>query len=410
MNSKNKTGAIVIGGSLTGLSTIRCLANLDIPIELIITDTNDIAHHSKFVTEHYNLREFQHHPEALIDFLEHKIEKWKGWVLFPTGDESLAILSSYLDRLSSSYVVMAAPWEQTRKILSKDLTYKAAEEIGINIPYLYGYASLGECINENIKFPVVVKPIDSRKFVGVFGVKLFVATNKTELLDCIGKLEEFSLSALIMDLIPGPDNHFYNYSVYIDRRGEPVAELTMRKLRKSPPFYGVCRVAENINSNRLKEPTIELLRHIGWRGIANVEYKLDPRDGKYRLMEINGRCFLMQGLAYRAGINYPLLAWQEYAIGKRVSAYRNNWNGVWINLTDDLYFGSFYRNIENLSLKQYLSTYRRPKTYAVWSRTDPTPFIVHFYKGVRKALSAAINSQYRDKLHSHVQGMPMDID
>ena len=410
MNSKNKSGVIVIGGGLTGLSTVRCLAKLDIPVEVILTDPDDIAHHSRFVNKHYDLIDTGYDPEALTGFLESKIDERKGYFLFPTGDEALAILSSRRDRLDGFYKVMAPPWELTRQILSKDLTYKAAQDAGVDIPRLYGYASEAKSIIEKIKFPVVVKPIDSRRFVGVFGLKLFVATDKTELLDCVRRLEEFRLDALIMDLVPGPDSHFYNYTVYIDRSGEPAAELAIRKLRKSPPFYGVTRVAEIVDANRLREPTIELLRRIGWRGIASVEYKLDPRDGKYRLMEINGRGFLIQGLAYRAGINYPLLGWREYAMGEKVSARRNDWNGVWINLLDDLYFGSFHRGIENLGLDQYLSTYRRPKTYAVWSRTDPAPFVAHFYKQAGKALSAVGSSQYRDKLRNHVQGMPEYLD
>ncbi len=403
-----KTGVVVIGGGLTGLSTLRCLSGLGIPVDVILTDPDDMAQHSRFAHRHYRLFEFRSDPGALIDFIERSTDRWRGWSLFPTSDESLAMLSRHLDRLGGSFLVMAQPWEQTRQILFKDLTYKTAEEAGIDIPHIYSYATPEECMNENIRFPVVVKPVESRRFVGIFGVKLFVANDRAELLECTRKLDETGLRAIIMDLVPGPDDCFYNYSVYIDRRGEPLAELAMRKLRKSPPFYGVCRAAETAEPDRLREPTIELLRRIGWRGVANVEYKLDPRDGKYRLMEVNGRFFLMQGLACKAGINYPLLAWKELAAGVTVKVARNDWDGIWINLVDDLYYGSFYRDIEKLNIRDYLKTYIRPKTHAVWSATDPLPFVCHCFLEIRKALSAAVDPGYRRALQGRVRGMPVD--
>jgi predicted ATP-grasp superfamily ATP-dependent carboligase len=409
MNEGDKTGVVVIGGGITGLSTVRCLSGLGIPVDVILTDPGDIAHHSRFVRRHYNLFNFQFDPGVLVDLIEGGVGRWMGWSLFPTGDESLEVLSRNLDRLGSSFRVMARPWEQTRQILFKDLTYRAAKEAGVDVPDVYGYATPQECLNENIRFPVVVKPVESRRFVGIFGVKLFVANDRTELLECARKLAVVGLRAIIMDLVPGPDDRFYNYSVYIDRRGEPLAELAMRKLRKSPPFYGVCRAAETAEADCLREPTIELLHRIGWRGVANVEYKLDPRDGKYRLMEVNGRCFLMQGLAWRAGVNYPLLAWKELAAGETIKVSGNDWDGVWVNLIDDLYYGSFYQDIEKLGIRAYLRTYVRPKTHAVWSAADPAPFVFQLYREIRKAISAVVNSRYRGELHGRVQGMPVDL-
>ncbi|MGH9907745.1 MAG: hypothetical protein ACRD8U_19420, partial [Pyrinomonadaceae bacterium] len=247
-----------------------------------------------------------------------------------------------------------------------------------------------------------------RPFVSRFGVKLFVARDRTELQRHIQELRAAGLRAQILDLVPGPDSLFYNYTVYIDRAGQPIAELPMRKLRKSPPFFGVVRVAEITKVPQLREPTLNLLRHIEWRGMASAEYKLDPRDGRYRLMEINGRCFLIHALARRAGVNYPLLAWREAVLGEKVSASPNGWDGVWIHLLDDIYYGVFYRGVEQLSLREYLAPYRRPKCYAVWSASDPKPFLMQCYLNLRKAATAAVSARDRAIFRSRVQGMPVD--
>ncbi len=147
---------------------------------------------------------------------------------------------------------------------------------------------------------MLVKPVESRPFFARFGVKLFVAHDQSELTRYVNELQVLGFKAQIMDFIPGPDSLFYNYTVYIDKSGNPAAELAMKKLRKSPPFFGVVRVGEVIKADKLREPTLELLRRVGWRGIASAEYKLDPRDESYRLIDVNCRPFLSQGLALRA--------------------------------------------------------------------------------------------------------------
>jgi predicted ATP-grasp superfamily ATP-dependent carboligase len=317
------------------------------------------------------------------------------------------LLAQNRERLERWYRIVTPPWDTTRHVIHKDLTYAAAREVGVDTPRAYGEATLETAARADVVFPVVVKPVESRPFVVRFGVKLFVARDRAELRRHVGDVQAAGLRAQIIDLVPGPDELFYSYTVYIDRRGEPVAELCMRKLRKSPPFFGVVRVAEVATRSELREPTIALLRRIGWRGMASVEYKLDPRDQRYRLMEINGRSFLIQGLAWRAGVNYPLLGWRESVLGENVAARYNGWKGVWVHLLDDLYYALFHRAVEGVAIREYLAPYRRPQIHAVWSPTDPRPFLMQGYNALRQAAAASLDAGVRATLRSHVQGIPV---
>lgn len=405
MQGSDRHGAVVVGGYVTGLSTVRALSSLGIPIAVVSTTPSDMAQYSRWASEHHELLQFSKQPESLLELLEKQCQKWKGWVVLSSYDDAIAIMSQNRERLERWYRFITPPWEVARNLLQKDLTYKAAKEVGIDIPRLYGDATPETGARDDIEFPVLVKPIESRPFFVHFGKKLFVARNRAELLSRIQELQTSGLRAQIMDLVPGPDSQFYNYTAYIDKSGHVAADMTMRKLRKSPPFFGVVRVAETIKADELREPTIELLRRVGWRGMASAEYKLDPRDGRYRLMEINARPFLIQGLALRAGVNYPLLAWRESVYGENVRAAYNGWNGVWINCLDDLYYGAFFRKTEGLTLQQYLAPYRRPKTYSVWSAADPKPFLAQCYQAAGRGAMAALSSHDRSARRSRVQSM-----
>ena len=67
---------------------------------------------------------------------------------------------------------------------------------------------------------------------------------------------------------------------------------------------------------------LRLLRELGYHGISGVEFKRDPRDGGYKLMEINARStILAHTLAPYVGVDIPYVAYRD-AIGSPDHASR----------------------------------------------------------------------------------------
>ena len=58
-----------------------------------------------------------------------------------------------------------------------------------------------------------------------------------------------------------------------------------------------------------------LLKEIGYYGLSEVEFKKDPRDGRYKLLEINARTWLWHSLAIRCGVDFPLPSVHGYHAG-----------------------------------------------------------------------------------------------
>jgi predicted ATP-grasp superfamily ATP-dependent carboligase len=259
---------------------------------------------------------------------------------------------------------------------------------------------------EDIFYPVVVKPLESALFWETFGKKLIVARNRAELTAAVDQMRLAGIEAEVLDLVPGADGRFANYTVYMDRHSQPVAEFSFRKLRKAPPFYGVARAAEVADIPQLREPTIALLQRIGWQGMASAEYKLDPRDGRYRLMEINGRCFLTHGLPTRCGVNYPLLAWREHSLGEAVRAQPNGWRGVWLHLHADLLYTAVQERGPDWSWREFIRSYRGPWVDAVWSSKDPMPFLAQWAGTMRKAVRGVRDVHQYGQIRRRFQSMP----
>jgi predicted ATP-grasp superfamily ATP-dependent carboligase len=319
--------------------------------------------------------------------------------VFPTNDEALAALAPHIDRLSSTYRVIAPPSEIARYFLDKELMLGVASAAGVDVPRCYGPASHSTAARPDLRFPVIVKPNVGYRFFSRFGSKLFMAHDRAELECGVARLAEANLPGQVFDFVPGPDTLIHAYSTYIDARGEPRGGLTVHKLRQSPPFFGVARVAEVVEENpALREATVEIARRIGFRGMATAEFKRDTRDGCFRFLEINGRSVLYNGLLRRAGLDVAWLAWSEHVCGRTEAARANGWPGVWIHLHADLLYSLLYRRHDAVGLRDFVAPYGRPKTYAVWSARDPLPFLTQWSRSAGAGAAALLLGKHRELL------------
>jgi D-aspartate ligase len=405
----SRPGAVVIGGYANGVGALRGLAREGVRTAVVLTADHDIAQHSRYAHEAHRVHYLNQRPDGLIDLLEARRGQWRDWALIPTNDYALAALSQYRDFLSRWYRVTVPEEEITRRVLDKAITHRLAREVGVDVPHSYGPASRVTAARLDLVFPLVVKPVQSARFWEVFGRKLIVVQDRAELIAAVERVQQSNMAAEVLDLVPGGDSQVCNYTCYLDRWGQPVAEFALRKLRKAPRFFGVGRAATTAQLPQLRERTLALLQRIEWTGLASVEYKLDPRDGRYRLMEINGRCPLVNALPTRCGVNYPLLAWREHVMREAVSAEPNGWNGVWTHLHADLLYTAIEERGPDWSWLEFIRGYTGPWVDAVWSSKDPIPFLAQCAGTLRKAAHGVRDNRVRDEVRNRFQPMPTSM-
>jgi predicted ATP-grasp superfamily ATP-dependent carboligase len=398
-NTPQSSLAVVVGGFVNGLGLVRALSPLNTRIVIITTETYDIAQYSKYIHEHYHLSDLEGHPKRLVELLEEHAKDWIGAIVFPTTDSAIASLYSHYECLSKWYRIVVPPLDSVPYVLDKSLMLKAATEVGIMTPRCYGPATEAKAMEEQIKYPVVIKAVRAGEFVSRFGKKLFRANTREELMSCTRLLADARIEGQIFDLIPGADDHIFAYCVYVDKDCAPIAECTIHKLRQSPPSFGIARVAECVpNIPDLREQTIELLRHIGFRGFVSAEFKYDSRDSSYRFFEINGRSVTYNSLLRRGGLDVAKLAWLDYVKGDIKPVETRVWKGVWIHLHADILRYVLNRKSEQDSFNDFLRPYRCPKTFAVWSVDDPRPFLSQWWLSLREAVRAFQAGTIRDRI------------
>jgi len=235
--------------------------------------------------------------------------------IFPTHDEHLNAIARNRDALGDRFLYPFPAWDVLGPIQRKRHQLERARELGVPIP---------ETRNEptdELGYPVLVKPSDPTGFRREFRRQAFRCSTRAELDEAFERARPHD--PLVQELIPGGDDELYTLGSYLDRDGNPLAVFSGRKLRQTPPSVGTCRVGEAVWVDAVVEQGLTLLRGLGFHGLSQVEFKRDPRDGAYKLIEVNPRLFQWHGLAAACGADLPKVAYFDL-LGTPLPPVRSN--------------------------------------------------------------------------------------
>jgi len=386
MLSAKKVGAVIIGGDFQGLGVLRSLAKQDIPIYLLDTELC-IAKFSRYRKKFIKCPDPQNEM-SFLNFLKELAERQnlRGWIVFPTNDQTVRILSENRDKLKEYYRIPTPSWDVVKFAYDKKLTYQLAEKYGIDIPKTFCPGNLEELQQLNLELPVIIKPSVKTHFFNKTRKKALRADNRKELVERYKEALSIidSSEIMIQELIPGgPDNLFSFCSLF--KNGEVLGKLIARRSRQHPMDFGRSTTyAETIDVPELEEVGKKILKLISYYGLSEVEFMQDPRDGKYKLLEINARIWAWHTLGTRAGVDFPYLLYRDM-LGESVKISSFKENIKWIRLITDVPTVATQILKGKMKIINYFNSLKGQKEFAVFSIIDPFPFIVeilkHFYIG-----------------------------
>ncbi len=371
--------AIVIGCGIGGLGVIRSLGIKGLRVIALYYDNTDFAQVSKYVHESAKIPHPLKEEKEFVNLLVSNSNKWNGALIIETFDEITVSISKNKHELSKYYKIATADWEVLRYFIDKSETYKLAERCGVCYPKTFLPRTLYELseIKHEINYPCILKPIFSHEFVMKFKYKNFIANNYKDLTSKFNICIDSGIDVMLQEIIPGPPFNLYNLMIYLDSRGDVTARFLRLKVRQNPPRFGVTRVG--VSGDRVSELeyyTEKLLKGVNFRGLATAEFKKDPRDNQFKLLEINPRITGSNWLATYCGVNFPWIVYMDHVEGRQVEVNDYKKEVYWINIYQDIVNTVFRRREERLSLKDFLKPYfAKNKTFAVLSADDIMPFL-----------------------------------
>jgi D-aspartate ligase len=298
----------------------------------------------------------------------------RGWVLFPTRDENVAAVSQHRERLSEWFRVPTPGWETIRWAWNKKYTYELAERLGIPVPRTWCPATVEELDLIDADFPLGVKPAVKEDFFYATRAKAWRANNRQQLRQLFEKARAYvnGHEILVQEIIPGDGDRQYSSCVFV-KDGRPLASMEARRRRQHPPEFGrAATFVETIDRPDLLEPTLKFLRAINYYGLAEIEYKHDPRDDKFKLLDVNARTWGFHSLGASAGVDFSHLLYADQ-IGERVPLTRGRSSVAWMRLITDIPTSIRELFAGRLSVREYCTSMGRLGTESVFSREDVAP-------------------------------------
>lgn len=368
-------GAIVIEGHVQGLSNTRSLGELGIPVYVVDT-VHCLAQHSKYCKKYFKCPPFN--TSEFIDFLLSlgKKERLEGWLLIGSNDHIVENLSLNQDRLQPYYKMLVPNKSKLYDIINKKTLLMVAKNCGTSIPDTCYPENLNEA--KRFRYPLLVK--------GNLGLSFYKATHKKaiqvddypSLQRVINQLHNtfFFNDVMIQELIPSSSNNRVVSFTCFAENGNIKTFWMGQKLREHPVRYGTATFAQSVYIDDILNEAAPLVKALDYTGVCEVEFMLDNRDGKYKLIEINPRTWLWVGLAKACGVDYAKMVYRF--VNNIPQSYPTNYLvGVkWINRLTDAFYAVKLLFDDKITLKEYFSSLKGNKTYAIWSRQDPVPGII----------------------------------
>lgn len=367
-------GAVVVGGDYQGLGIVRSLGRQGVPV-CVIDDERSIARLSRYATHSVAVASLRCQRQTIDTVLEigHRLNL-KDWVLYPTRDEIVAAFARHRQMLTEWFRVPTGDWNTIQWVWDKRNTYRLANELGIPAPRTWHPRGLDQLEQIRADPPFALKPAIKEHFIYATKAKGWRANNRTELRELFQRAaaQVGPDEVMIQDLIPGDGRQQFAYCAFF-KEGRAVGSMVVRRNRQHPLEFGrASTFVETIELPLLEQLSERFLRAIDYYGLVELEYKLDPRDGQYKLLDVNARTWGYHTLGPGAGVDFPYMLFADQ-VGEQVEPCRARAGVTWIRLVTDLPTG--IRQILNghLDWRAYLQSLKSFQVEAVFSREDPLP-------------------------------------
>jgi len=377
MTRQNGRQSVVVAPVfVNGVCIAREMARKGAHVVAVDTKPGAVGFRSRYVSECVVLGSPQDEPGAFRRWLLSRRDLY-GAIVVPTDDFFVRELSEGYDALSRHYRLAVSPGRAVGIALDKMRSYEAAWEIGVATPRTrrINRGSDIEAAAEHVGFPALLKPVFSIAFYGRFGTKLFVVNNAAELKEACRLADEAGHAMILQEMIPGPDENVLCCKTYVSDDGEVHPCVIGSKECIYPPSFGVTQVQVVINAPEVERQAAAYLKHIGYRGaLACIEWKRDPRDGLYKLIELNARSVLAIGLAKYAGVDLIDMLRRDKLGLAPLPAPAIKYGRRWAYLKNGVLL---YRKHpeKRKTLGEYLRLYRPPICFGLLELSDLKPFL-----------------------------------
>jgi predicted ATP-grasp superfamily ATP-dependent carboligase len=262
---------------------------------------------SKYLTGRFVWPTMVDDPQELLQGMTFMADRiGRPAILLPTDDRAAVFVAEHGPRLREIFRFPNQPEGLPRRLADKLELFQICRTLGIACPDVAVPASRAGVVefSRRVLFPVMLKltqgsiELESSALLNTGILPTMIANSPGELLSLYDRVERLHAGpVLLQECIP--DGEDWIVHGYCNERSECLVGFTGVKLRSYPPktggtTLGVCR-----SNPLLLDQAKMLFRRLGYRGILDMDWRLDHRDGQYKLLDFNPRV----GAQFRLFVN-----------------------------------------------------------------------------------------------------------
>jgi D-aspartate ligase len=211
-------------------------------------------------------------------------------VLITTDDAGAIFLAEHGRELRQWFMFPDPPSDLPRRLAGKYSLYQACLELGVPSPRAALPSSFGAAreFASATGYPVIGK-LTTPWTAGRGLRSTSVVADQQELEDLYRLCDQSGAGLMLQEFIPGGRGHDWFFHGYCDANSVCQPAFTGIKERSYPVGAGLTSLGRSVANEKLRDQITSLLARLGYRGLLDLDIRLDARNGQYNLLDFNPR-------------------------------------------------------------------------------------------------------------------------
>jgi predicted ATP-grasp superfamily ATP-dependent carboligase len=308
-------------------------------------------------------------------------------IIIATTDTAALFLAANADALRQWFSFPHVYSHLVQSLHSKREMQLLARSVGVPTPNAFFPRSRQDALNfaQGATFPIMIKTIEDRQTKNRTSHSKVIVRGKQELLENYEIMEQTDHPNLMFqEYIPGGEDANWMFNGYFNEDSECLFGLTGKKIRQNRPYAGVTSLGVCMANATVAEITRKFMKTIGYRGILDIGYRYDARDGLYKVFDVNPRI----GCTFRLfvsdnGMDVARTSYLDLT-GQPIVAGGALWGRKW--MVEDLDLASAFRYWRDgkLTVSDWAQSFRGLQESAFFAPDDLRPILRMCVNGFRK--------------------------
>jgi len=298
-------------------------------------------------------------------------------ILVPIDDVSSVFVEDHAGELEGDFLFPRQPDGLAHSLSSKHEMYELCREHGIPTPWSEFPQSEAELLEmtERTAFPAVLKCINVAD-APASAPRVAIVGDRDELTAAYRMMEGPTVhNVMLQEYVPGTPESVWMFNGYFDAHSECKFGFTGKKIRQAPPYTGVTTLGVCEPNPTVQETTVRLMKALSYRGILDIGYRFDDRDGQYKLLDVNPRIGGTFRLFVGSNGMDVLRALYLDLTGNEVPPSSAQSGRRWVVDPLDLASSATYRRRGDITARSWIRSFRGVREAAWFALDDPLPFL-----------------------------------